>query len=323
MARLPQVRHPDLLVGMETHDDAGVFRLGPDLALIQTVDFFTPIVDDPFEFGAIAAANAFSDVYAMGGTPRTALNLVGWPQGELPWDVLGEILKGAHEVVDETGAVLAGGHSVKAPELFFGLSVTGTVHPDRIVTNAGARPGDVLFLTKPIGTGILTTALKNGNLSRETLALVTATMRRLNAAAAEAMVEVGVSAATDVTGFGLLGHLLEMARGSRAAVEIDASRVPILQGAMEHVRAGDKPGGLGANRLYASPAVEGAEGIDPALLDLLYDPQTSGGLLISVPEDRADRMQTALARHGVAGAARIGRVIGEGRGTIRLIARTA
>ena len=308
---------------METHDDAGVFRLGPDLALIQTVDFFTPIVDDPFEFGAIAAANAFSDVYAMGGTPRTALNLVGWPQGELPWDVLGEILKGAHEVVHEAGAVLAGGHSVKAPELFFGLSVTGTVHPDRIVTNAGARPGDVLFLTKPIGTGILTTALKNGNLSRETLALVTATMRRLNAAAAEAMVEVGVSAATDVTGFGLLGHLLEMARGSRAAVEIDASRVPILQGAMEHVRAGDKPGGLGANRLYASPAVEGAEGIDPALLDLLYDPQTSGGLLISVPEDRADRMQTALARHGVAGAARIGRVIGEGRGTIRLIARTA
>jgi selenide, water dikinase len=306
---------------METHDDAGVFRLGPDLALIQTVDFFTPIVDDPFQFGAIAAANAFSDVYAMGGTPRTALNLVGWPQGDLPWDVLGEILKGAHEVVHEAGAVLAGGHSVKAPELFFGLSVTGTVHPDRIVTNAGARPGDVLFLTKPIGTGVLTTALKKGTLSREALALVTATMRRLNAGAAEAMVEVGANAATDVTGFGLLGHLLEMARGSRVAIEIDPSRVPILPEALEHARAGDKPGGLGANRLYASPSIEGASGIDPALLDLLYDPQTSGGLLISVPEGRADQMQKALALHGVEGAARIGRMIGEGSGTIRLIAR--
>lgn len=306
---------------METHDDAGVFRLAPDLALIQTVDFFTAIVDDPFEFGAIAAANAFSDVYAMGGVPRTALNLVGWPQGELPWDVLREILKGAHEVVHEAGAVLAGGHSVKAPELFFGLSVTGTVHPDHIVTNAGACPGDLLFLTKPIGTGILTTALKKGTLSRETLATVTATMRRLNAAAAEAMVEVGANAATDVTGFGLLGHLLEMARGSGVTVEIDASSVPILPSAIEHARAGDKPGGLGANRLYASPSIEGASLIDPVLLDLLYDPQTSGGLLISVPEDRADRMAAALAQHGVEGSARIGRFIQKGNGTIRLLAR--
>ena len=306
---------------METHDDAGVFRLGPDLALIQTVDFFTPIVDDPFDFGAIAAANAFSDVYAMGGKPRTALNLVGWPQGELPWDVLGEILKGAHEVVHEAGAVLAGGHSVKAPELFFGLSVTGTVHPDRVVTNSGARPGDVLFLTKPIGTGILTTALKKGNLSREALALVTATMRRLNSAAAEAMVEIGVSAGTDVTGFGLLGHLLEMAKGSRVVVDLDAWRVPILPEAMDHARAGDKPGGLGANRLYASPSVEGAAAIDPPLLDLLYDPQTSGGLLISVPEERADRLQVAIASRGVSEAARIGRIVGPGKGTIRLTTR--
>lgn len=320
MTRLPEVRHPDLLVGMETHDDAGVFRLSPDLALIQTVDFFTAIVDDPFDFGAIAAANAFSDVYAMGGVPRTALNIVGWPQEELPWDVLTEILKGAHEVVHEAGAALAGGHSVKAPELFFGLSVTGTIHPERIVTNAGARPGDVLFLTKPIGTGILTTALKNGNLLRETLSLLTATMRRLNAAAAGAMVEVGVSAATDVTGFGLLGHLLEMARGSRVAAEIDVVSVPLLPEALEHARAGDKPGGLAANRRYASPYVEGADRIDAGHVDLLYDPQTSGGLLISVPEGKADRLQAALAGRGVTDAARIGRITGIGEGAIRLVA---
>ncbi len=310
-------------MGIETHDDAGVFRLSRDLALIQTVDFFTPIVDDPFDFGAIAAANAFSDVYAMGGVPRTALNLVGWPQGELAWDVLAEILKGAHEVVHEAGAALVGGHSVKAPELFFGLSVTGTIHPDHVITNAGARPGDLLFLTKPIGTGILTTALKKGKLSKETLSLITATMRRLNAAAAEAMVETGVNAATDVTGFGLLGHLLELARGSGVTVEIDASRVPLLPDAIDHSRAGDKPGGLAANRRYAEPAVSGAEGIDPSLLDLLFDPQTSGGLLIAVPQGKADRLQAALAGRGVLDAARIGRITGASDGRIRLIPRSS
>jgi selenide, water dikinase len=306
-------------VGIETHDDAGVYRLSPDLALIQTVDFFTPIVDDPFQFGAIAAANAFSDVYAMGGIPRTALNIVGWPQGDLPWDLLAEILKGAHEVVHEAGAALAGGHSVKAPELFFGLSVTGTIHPDRIVTNAGARPGDLLFLTKPIGTGVLTTALKRGNLSAEGLALVTATMRRLNASAADAMMEVGVSAATDVTGFGLMGHLLEMVRGSGVTVEIDSSRVPILPQAIEHARAGDKPGGLAANRAYASPHVEGIAGLDPALVDLLFDPQTSGGLLISVPEARAAALQAALEQRRVMDSVRIGAITATGPGTIRLV----
>ncbi len=315
---MPQTKHPNLLVGMETHDDAGVYRLSSDLALIQTVDFFTPIVDDPFQFGAIAAANSFSDVYAMGGRPLTALNIVGWPQDELPWEALTAILRGAHEVVHEAGAVLVGGHSVKAPELFFGLSVTGVIHPGKVITNAAARPGDRLFLTKPIGTGILTTALKKGKLEPEYLAIVTATMRRLNAAAAEAMEEVEAGAATDITGFGLLGHLFEMAAGSGVDVEIDVGRVPLLPGALEHAEAGDKPGGLLGNRNYTKPHVEGYEAIAPPLLDLLFDPQTSGGLLISVPESRAARLAVILAAKGVQEGVEIGRVTGKGTGTIRL-----
>ncbi len=303
---------------METHDDAGIFRLTPELALIQTVDFFTPIVDDPFEFGAIAAANAFSDVYAMGGAPKTALNLVGWPQGELPWEVLTEILRGGHDVVHEAGAVLAGGHSVKSPELFFGLSVTGTIRPDRVVTNSGARVGDVLFLTKPIGTGILTTALKKGNLDAAGLSTVTSMMRRLNAAAAEAMQEVGAHACTDITGFGLLGHLLEMARAAGVVASIDADRVPLLPGALEHARAGDKPGGLAANRRYVEPHLEVANAIDPALADLLFDPQTSGGLLIAAAEEKAPALANALRVRGVAENRPVGRITAAGPGSVRI-----
>jgi selenide,water dikinase len=303
---------------METHDDAGVFRLSPETALIQTVDFFTPIVDDPFEFGAIAAANSFSDVYAMGGRPLTALNIVGFPQDQLPWDVLSEILRGGHQTVHEAGAVLAGGHSVKAPELFFGLSVTGVVHPERIVTNAAARPGDRLWLTKPIGTGILMTALKKGELEPGHLATATATMRRLNAAAAEAMIEVGVSAATDITGFGLLGHLHEMTSGSGVDAEIEVRRVPLLPGAVEHAEAGHKPGGLGANRRYVEPHIEKDAAVSPTLFDLLADPQTSGGLLIAVPESKAARLAAALTARGVEGAVEIGRMTGRGAGIIRL-----
>ncbi len=305
-------------MGTETHDDAGVFRLSPELALIQTVDYFTAIVDDPYTFGAIAAANALSDVYAMGGVPRTALNIVGWPQGQLPWEVLGQILRGGYDVVHESGAVLAGGHSVKSPELFYGLSVTGTIHPDRIVTNAGAKVGDLLFLTKPLGTGILSTALKKGTLEPELLTIATATMRRLNAGGARAMVSVGVSAATDVTGFGFLGHLLEMARGAGVTVEIDAAHVPALPGALEHARAGDKPGGLTSNRRYVESSIQVDGGVDPAVLDLLFDPQTSGGLLISVPEAKADLLSAALLKEGIADAARVGRISGTGPGSIRV-----
>jgi selenide,water dikinase len=305
-------------VGTETHDDAGVFRLSPELALIQTVDYFTAIVDDPYTFGAIAAANALSDVYAMGGVPRTALNIVGWPQGQLPWEILGQILRGGYDVVHESGAVLAGGHSVKSPELFYGLSVTGTIHPDRIVTNAGAKAGDLLFLTKPLGTGILSTALKKGTLEPELLTIATTTMRRLNAGAARAMMAVGVSAATDVTGFGFLGHLLEMARGAGVSVEIDAAQVPALPGALEHARAGDKPGGLTSNRRYVESNIQVDGEVDPAVLDLLLDPQTSGGLLISVPEAKADLLSAALLKEGIADAVRVGRISGAGPASIRV-----
>lgn len=315
---MPRIEHPDLLVGTETHDDAGVYRLSPDLALIQTVDYFTPVVDDPYEFGAIAAANSLSDVYAMGGVPRTALNIVGFPQDRLPFEVLGRILRGGYDVVHEAGAVLAGGHSVKAPELFFGLSVTGTVHPERVVRNVGARPGDRLVLTKPLGTGILNTALKKGRLSAERLAAVTAGMRRLNADAAASMQEVGVSAATDITGFGLLGHAFEMAAGSGQGLRIDPLRVPLYEGALEHARDGDKPGGLKANRRYVESrlVIEG-EGWDPDLLDLLVDPQTSGGLLIAVAEARLDALVAALRARGALSASVIGVVAGE-PGTIRV-----
>lgn len=300
-------------MGTETHDDAGVFRLSPDLALIQTVDYFTPVVDDPFSYGAVAAANALSDVYAMGGVPRTALNIVGWPQDELPWDVLAEILRGGHAVVHEAGAVLAGGHSVKSPEIFFGLAVTGTIHPDRVVTNAGAKKGDRLFLTKPIGTGVLTTALKRNLLEPELLTLVTANMRELNAGAAEAMMETGVHAATDITGFGFAGHLMEMAEAAGLTAEIVPESLPLLDGALAHAAAGHKAGGLHANRLHVSPHLEAGEGHDPALIDLLFDPQTSGGLLISVAEERAGALARALTSRGTLAAAEVGRFV-EGAG---------
>ncbi len=304
-------------MGTETHDDAGVYLLSPDLALIQTVDYFTPIVDDPSQFGAIAAANALSDVYAMGGTPRTALNIVGWPQEKLDWDTLTAILKGGHEVIHEAGAVLAGGHSIKSPEVIYGLSITGTIDPRQIVTNAGARPGDRVFLTKPLGTGVLTTALKRGKLEPEYLKTATETMRRLNAGGAEAMREIGVHAATDVTGFGLLGHLLEMVLASSVRVVIDTERVPLLSGALEHARAGDKPGGLGSNRKHVEPHLEIGPTTDPDRYDLLCDPQTSGGLLIAVAAEKADRLADALASHGIAEAAIIGR-IEEGTGATRI-----
>ncbi len=302
---LPPVRHPDLLVGLDWHDDAGVFRFAPDLAVIQTVDFFTPIVDDPFEFGRIAAANALSDVYAMGGEPVTAMNIVGFPDTVLDYSVLGEILRGGYEVTTQAGALLVGGHSVKAPELFYGLSVLGRVHPDRIVTNAGARPGDRLVLTKPIGTGILTTALKKGRLDPAHLRQVTEIMRRLNRVAGRIMGELGAHAATDVTGFGLLGHLHEMTAASGVDARLDLAAIPLLDGALEHARDGDKAGGLKANRSYLSPHVDLPEA-DPDWIDLLFDPQTSGGLLVSLGSEEAEELVRRLAEAGEPGARIIG-----------------
>lgn len=317
MSGLPQCEHPDVLVGLDTSDDAGILRLAPDLALVQTVDFFTPIVDDPFEYGAIAAANSLSDVYAMGGAPISALNIVGFPTTELDFSVLGEILRGGRDTLDRAGIPLLGGHSVKSPELFYGLSVTGRVHPERFLANRGAMAGDALILTKPLGTGILTTALKKGRLSAERLAAVTTMMKTLNAEASRDLFDFGVHACTDVTGYGLLGHLLEMVRGGAADAVVDTGHLPILEGGLEHVAAGDSPGGLQANREHVAPHLTVGDGCDRGRVDVCCDPQTSGGLLIAVPGERAEKLVHALHDRGVEHAVRVGHFVA-GSGRIRL-----
>ena len=315
LAGLPPQSHPDLLVGLDTSDDAGVIRLTPDLALIQTVDFFPPIVDDPYWFGAIAAANAMSDIYAMGGVPLTALNIVAFPIKELPPSILADILRGGADKIREAGAHLAGGHSIDDPEPKYGVSVTGTIHPDHIATNAGARPGDVLILTKPLGTGILTTAAKAGVLDTETLDTVIRAMATLNAAAAQAMTAVGIGpdapihAATDITGFGLLGHLSHIARASRVTFEIDTAALPLHPHALEMAHAGYTTGGGDGNARYLDNKVTYDAAISPDWRAVLADPQTSGGLCIAVAPDHADALRHELRQRGVETIATIGRVL--------------
>ena len=286
LASLPRVADPDLLVGFDTADDAGVYRLTPELAIVQTVDFFTPIVDDPFTFGAIAAANSLSDVYAMGGRPLTALSILAWPGSEA-FEDLEKVLQGGAAKMREAGCVIVGGHSISDPEIKFGYAVTGVIHPQRIRTNAGAKPGDLLLLTKPLGTGVISTALKQGLAREGDVRAATDSMLTLNRAAAEAMQDLEIHALTDVTGFGLLGHAREIAVASRVTLEIDATRVPILPGALEYVRAGAIAGGLKNNRDFVGPCVEAVSEFD----DLLYDPQTSGGLLIALPGEEAARFR--------------------------------
>jgi selenide,water dikinase len=282
LRRLPRVENPNLLVGFETSDDAGVYKLSPECALVLTADFFTPIVDDPFTFGAIAAANALSDVYAMGGAPLTALSILCYPaSGDL--DDLEAILRGGAEKIHEAGAVLAGGHSVADEEIKFGYSITGTVHPARVWTNAGARPGDALVLTKPLGTGIVSTALKRGIATAEDVAASVASMLELNRAAADAARSLEVHAATDVTGFGLAGHAREMAAASRVTLVFDRSAIPLLPGAAGYAGQGAVPGGLRNNREFAGPHVRGNAP------DYFFDPQTSGGLLLALPPASARR----------------------------------
>jgi selenide,water dikinase len=305
---VPRVTNSNVLVGYETADDAGVYRISADLALVQTVDFFTPIVDDPYTYGAIAAANALSDVYAMGGVPVSALSLVVYPgQGDL--DVLKAILTGGAEKMREAGCAILGGHSVNDDEIKFGYSVTGTIRPDRIWTNAGARAGDVLLFTKRIGTGVVTTALKREMAVEADVQAATDSMLTLNRAAASALADALVHACTDITGFGLTGHSREMARGSRVTIEIDSAAVPLLPGALEYARRGAKPGGLKNNREFVSPDVDYAAGLDPDLMDLLSDPQTSGGLLLSLPEEEAARFPMFPV---------IGRVLPAGETAIRI-----
>ena len=284
LARIPRSTDPNLLVGFDKADDAGVYRISPGVALVQTVDFFTPVVDDPYTFGAIAAANAVSDIYAMGASPLTALSILAWP-GPNDLDDLEQILKGGAEKIHEAGAVVVGGHSVTDPEVKFGYAVTGTIRPDRIKTNAGALPGDALVLTKKIGTGVISTALKRNLALPAHVESAIHSMLTLNRNAAEAMLRLNVHAVTDVTGFGVLGHAREMALASGVTLEIESHRMQFLDGAVEYAKIGAIPGGLNNNREFIVSCVEGGSEFE----DLLYDPQTSGGLLIALPPADATR----------------------------------
>ena len=315
LAPLTPSEDPRLIVGRETFDDAGIFRLSDDLALVQTVDFFAPIVDDPFTYGRVAAANALSDVYAMGGEPLTALNIVGFPVKKLPIEVLTEILRGGQAAVQEAGAVIVGGHTVEDEELKYGLSVTGRVDPRRILTNAGARVGDRLLLTKPIGTGLISTAFKKwrGKMPAEVETRMIEVMTTLNRDAARAAVALGVSCATDITGFGLLGHASHVARASHVGLRITVDRVPVLDGAGQAFERGARTAGGERNDAYLKPLVDWGVGRTAFEKALLVDPQTSGGLLIAAAPDLvAEYVQR------VPGAAEIGVVV-EGDGRIELM----
>jgi selenide, water dikinase len=300
LAALPVRTDPRLLVGRETFDDAGVFRLSDDLALVQTVDFFAPIVDDPFDFGQIAAANALSDVYAMGGQPLTALNIVAFPTKDLPLEVLGAMLAGGQEKVHEAGALVVGGHTVVDTELKYGLSVTGRAHPDFLLTNAGARAGDSLVLTKPVGNGILATAGKRGRLAAESERVMLRAMKALNGAASRAALAVGSRCATDITGFGLLGHMSHIARASGVSLRLDLGAVPVFPGVREAITAGFVTDGAKRNAEYLSEYVRWARGTDEDRA-ILYDPQTSGGLLVCVSPSRVADYLSRIADSVVVG----------------------
>lgn len=324
LGKLPVPVDPNVLVGSATADDAAVYRLGDDTALILTTDFFTPIVDDPYDFGRVAAANALSDVWAMGGRPLTGLNLVGFPDEALDASVLGDILRGGADVAREAGIDLVGGHTIKTDEPIYGLAVAGIVHPARIPTNAGARPGDVLVLTKPLGIGVITTAAKNGQDARGAVGDAIALMTTLNRGACEAMVACGIGgaihAATDVTGFGLLGHLRNVLAASGCAAVVDASRVPVLDAARAYVGEGIAPGGTHANRRFLASFVawEGALAEDVATQLLLCDAQTSGGLVIAVAKESEAALLAELEARRTPAAAVIGRVEAGPPGTMRV-----
>lgn len=314
---LPRQSHPDLLVGMETADDAGVYRLTPEIALIQTVDFFTPVVNDPYTFGQIAAANALSDVYAMGGRPLTALNIVCYPSKTVPKEVLQAILAGGLDKIHEAGALLVGGHSVDDTELKYGLSVTGVVHPERVLTNGGAKVGDQLILTKPLGTGVIATAMKGRLASPEAEAEAIQVMTALNRLPASCLESLAVHAVTDITGFGLLGHALEMAVASKVEITFYAQLVPLLAAAREYAAMGLVPAGSFANRNFCEKSLQVAPGLDPVLVDLMSDAQTNGGLLLAVSPDQVQHLGDCLEDQGIP-ASRIGEVTGPASGRIRL-----
>jgi selenide,water dikinase len=301
---LPRATDPNLLVGAETSDDAGVYRLRDDLALVQTADFFTPIVDDPYDFGRIAATNALSDVYAMGGRPVSVLNLVAWSVEDLGADMLGEVLRGGHDVVAAAGAVIVGGHTIDDPEPKYGLAVTGVLDPAELITNAGGRAGDALVLTKPVGAGAITTSLKKGLATDEVVARAVAVMTELNESGARAAARAGAHAMTDVTGFGLLGHLHELALASGVAAVLEADAVPAIEGALE-LLADERAvaGGSRNNRRYAEDFASFDDGVDELLRRLLTDAMTSGGLLVAVDPERAGEVPGQLVGRLAAGPA--------------------
>ncbi len=318
LKRLPQTEDPDLLIGLNTADDAGVYRLTDDVALIQTVDFFTPIVNDPYVYGQIAAANALSDVYAMGGRPLTVLNILAVPADLVDPEMAAEILRGGQDKVSEAGAVVVGGHSVDDAEPKYGLSVTGTVHPGRIVSNAGACAGDRLVLTKPLGTGLMADAFMDGQLSEEAMGLAVVWMVQLNRDASECMVKQGAHACTDVTGFGLMGHALEMAAASNVGLRFHVSKIPSIEGALE-VAQERQGGGLRRNRLTFEPRTESDPDVSEPQRRLLFDPQTSGGLLISIGASRAEGLMAALGEREV-DARIVGDVVADHPGNVRVSA---
>ena len=308
----------NVLVGLDRADDAGVYKVSDELALIQTVDFFTPIVDDPYWFGQIAAANALSDVYAMGGIPKTAMNLVAFPVKDMDLSVLRAVIQGGIDKLAEAETVLIGGHSIEDKELKYGLSVTGFVHPSRVLTKQNLKPGDGLVLTKPLGTGIVNTAIKAGMASTDLTESVTRLMAALNRIAAETMARFDVHACTDVTGFGLLGHLAEMVNGSSCSARVFAERIPVIEDALTFAAMGLIPAGAYKNREFRTGMIEAADGVARERQDILFDPQTSGGLLICLPEAQAEDLVAALKDAGLCDAAKIGEIVDDPAEKIRV-----
>ncbi len=315
---MPANTHPDLLVGTDHFDDAGVYRLDDRTALVQTLDFFPPLVDDPYTFGQIAAANSLSDVYAMGGKPITAMNIVGFPDKELPAEVLGQILKGGAERIAKAGAVIVGGHSVRDAEVKYGMSVTGLIDPANIVANDQAKPGDVLVLTKPIGSGVLTSAAKSGTIAETELTEAIEVMVHLNRGACEAMVEVGVNSATDITGFDLIGHAFEMAEGSTVSITIKAKSVPLLQRTLDLAGQGIVTRAHKATLKHLGARLD-VGAVSEALVNVLADAQTSGGLLIAVEADQADALIDSLQEKNAPCAAIVGEVAPAGKHAVQLV----
>jgi selenide, water dikinase len=316
---LPKFHNPDMLVGTETSDDAGVYRLRSDLAIVNTVDFFTPIVDDPYVFGQIAATNSLSDVYAMGGEPKTCLNIVCFPKGKMEMDVLGDILRGGADKVKESGAVIIGGHSIIDEEIKYGMAVTGVIHPDKIFRNVGVQAGDALVLTKPLGTGIVTTALKRGKASQESVDEAVQAMTTLNAAASAVMRKFFVHACSDITGFGILGHALGMASGSGVTMVIESAKLPVIQHAARLAEKGYITGGCKRNRDYLKDKITIEPSIREGLVEVALDPQTSGGLLIALAKRDAAKLIEELQAAGVKTATEVGYATSLQKPWVRLV----